>query len=166
MRTIKEGSPYPRGATYDGKGVNFALFSDNATGVTLCLFDSEGETESERIELKECTNGVWHGYLEGLQPGQRYGYRVSGPWAPQDGQRFNKNKLLLDPYARKLHGKLQWDDALYGYTISDVEDADLVMDIRDSAKFMPKSVVVDPQILTKSARPNIRWPKTIIYEAH
>lgn len=166
MRTIKEGSPYPRGATYDGKGVNFALFSDNATGVTLCLFDSEGETESERIELKECTNGVWHGYLEGLQPGQRYGYRVSGPWAPQDGQRFNKNKLLLDPYARKLHGKLKWDDALYGYTISDVEDADLVMDIRDSAKFTPKSVVVYPQILTKSTRPNIRWPKTIIYEAH
>ena len=166
MRVIKEGMPYPRGATYDGKGVNFALFSDNATGVTLCLFDKVGESELERVELKECTNGIWHGYLEGLQPGQRYGYRVSGPWAPQEGLRFNKNKLLLDPYARKLHGNLQWDDALYGYTINDVKDADLMMDNRDSAQFMPKAVIVDPKILTKSARPNVHWPKTIIYEAH
>lgn len=166
MRSIKEGSPYPRGATYDGKGVNFALFSDNATGVTLCLFDKNGNSEIERVELKECTNGVWHGYLQGVQPGQRYGYRVSGPWAPQEGQRFNKNKLLLDPYARKLHGELQWNDALYGYTIDDVEDADLIMDIRDSAQFMPKAIVVDPQLLTKLPKPYIRWPKTIIYEAH
>ncbi len=166
MRIIKEGSPYPRGATYDGKGVNFALFSDNATAVTLCLFDKNGESEIERVELKECTNGVWHGYLQGIQPGQRYGYRVGGPWAPLEGQRFNTNKLLLDPYARKLHGTLQWDDALYGYTINDVEDADLIMDIRDSAKFMPKGVVVDPQTLIKLPKPYIRWPKTIIYEAH
>ncbi|MBA3696714.1 MAG: glycogen debranching protein GlgX [Methylotenera sp.] len=166
MRIIKEGSPYPRGATYDGKGVNFALFSDNATGVTVCLFDKDGNSEIERVELKECTNGVWHSYLQGIQPGQRYGYRVNGPWSPQEGQRFNNNKLLLDPYARKLHGQLQWDDALYGYTIDDVEDADLIMDIRDSAKFLPKAIVVDPQILIKLDKPNIRWPKTIIYEAH
>lgn len=166
MRTVKEGSPYPRGATYDGKGVNFAIFSDNATNVTLCLFDADGMNETERIELKECTNGVWHGYVEGLEVGQRYGYRVNGPWAPEEGQRFNKNKLLLDPYARKLHGKIQWDDALYGYTINNAEDADLIMDLRDSARFMPKAIVVDPKILTQSAKPLIRWPKTIIYEAH
>lgn len=166
MRTIKEGSPYPRGATYDGKGVNFALFSDNATNVTLCLFDADGNTETERIELKECTNGVWHGYVEGLGIDQRYGYRVGGVWAPEEGQRFNKNKLLLDPYAHKLQGDIQWDDALYGYTISDDEDADLVMDLRDSAKFMPKAIVVDPKIFTQSAKPHNRWPKTIIYEAH
>lgn len=166
MRMPKEGTPYPRGATFDGKGTNFALFSDNATGVTLCLFDHDGNTETERIELRECTNGVWHGYLEGVAPGQRYGYRVNGLWAPEEGHRFNKNKLLLDPYARKLHGDIQWDDALYGYTISDIEDADLVMDIRDSARFMPKAILIDPKTLTNSAKPHIRWPKTIIYEAH
>ncbi|GAB7562560.1 glycogen debranching protein GlgX [Methylobacillus methanolivorans] len=163
---LKEGKPYPRGAYFDGKGVNFALFSDHATNVTLCLFDQHGDAETERITLKECTNGVWHGYVEGLQPGQVYGYRVDGLWAPADGLRFNHNKLLLDPYARKLSGQLQWNDALYGYTINDDPDADLHMDERDSAKFMPKAVVVNPDILVKSAKPDIRWPRTIIYEAH
>ena len=166
MRSISEGSPYPRGATLDNKGTNFTLFSDHATNVTLCLFSPDGQNETERIELKECTNGVWHGYLEGIQAGQLYGYRVNGPWAPQEGLRFNKNKLLLDPYARKLFGNLRWDDALYGYTISDVEDADLIMDLRDSAPYMPKAIVVGPQVLAKADKPNIRWPKTIIYEAH
>jgi glycogen operon protein len=166
MRSIKEGSPYPRGATPDRNGTNFSLFSDHATSVTLCLFSPDGKTETERIDFKECTNGVWHAYLEGIQPGQLYGYRVTGPWAPLEGLRFNKNKLLLDPYARKLHGGIQWDDALYGYTISDAEDSDLVMDLRDSAAFMPKAIVVGPEILAKAERPNIRWPKTIIYEAH
>ncbi len=166
MTTLKEGSPYPRGASYDGKGTNFALFSDHATSVTVCLFDADGQSETERITLKECTNGIWHGYLEGIKPGQRYGYRVDGPWDPMNGQRFNANKLLLDPYARKLHGAIKWDDSLYGYTLSDAADADLVMDKRDSAAFMPKGIVIDKAILAKAPKPNIRWPKSVIYEAH
>ncbi|HEY0269346.1 MAG TPA: glycogen debranching protein GlgX [Methyloradius sp.] len=166
MRTIKEGSPYPRGANFDGKGTNFALFSDHAASITLCLFNKDGSSETERIQLKECTNGVWHGYLDDIKPGQLYGYRVDGPWAPAEGQRFNQNKLLLDPYARKLSGAIHWDDSLYGYTISDSADADLTMDERDSAHFMPKAIVIDPKILVKNPKPNIRWPKTIIYEAH
>ena len=165
MRTLKEGSPFPRGATYDGKGTNFALFSDNATGVTLCLFSPDGK-EVERIDLTECTNGVWYVYVPDIQPGQLYGYRVHGPWDPIQGQRFNSHKLLLDPYARKLSGDIQWDDALYGYQLSLSKDADLRMDDRDSARFMPKAVVVDPAPLTKSSKPQVKWPKTIIYEAH
>lgn len=165
MRTIKEGSPFPRGATYDGKGTNFALFSDNATGVTLCLFSADGK-EVERIDLTECTNGVWYVYIPDIQPGQLYGYRVHGPWDPVQGQRFNSNKLLLDPYARKLSGDIQWDDALYGYQLSPSKDADLRMDDRDSAAFMPKAIVVDPAPRTKSNKPQVKWPKTIIYEAH
>ncbi|WP_234406036.1 glycogen debranching protein [Methylobacillus glycogenes] len=166
MSIVKEGKPYPRGAHFDGKGTNFALFSDHASKVILCLFDQQGSTEIERIQLKECTNGVWHGYVEGIKPGQLYGYRVEGTWDPANGLRFNANKLLLDPYARKLSGNIQWDDALYGYTISDDTDADLNMDDRDSAKFMPKAIVVAPDVLVKSSKPDIRWPKTIIYEAH
>ena len=166
MTTLKEGSPYPRGASFDGKGTNFALFSDHATSVTVCLFSAYGSYETERIELKECTNGIWHGYLDVVKPGQRYGYRVDGPWDPAEGQRFNANKLLLDPYARKLSGAIKWDDSLYGYTISDAVDADLVMDKRDSAAFMPKGIVIDPATLVKAKKPNSRWPKTIIYEAH
>src|SRR5450830_1740117 len=166
MRIIKEGSPYPRGASFDGKGTNFALFSDHASSVTLCLFNKDGSSETERIQLKECTNGVWHGYLDDIKPGQLYGYRVDGPWAPTEGQRFNQNKLLLDPYARKLSGAIHWDDSLYGYTLSDAADADLTMDERDSAHFMPKAIVIDSQTLVKVPKPNNRWPKTIIYEAH
>lgn len=166
MTTLKEGSPYPRGASFDGKGTNFALFSDHATSVTVCLFDADGHSETERITLKECTNGIWHGYLEGIKPGQRYGYRVDGVWDPINGLRFNANKLLLDTYARKLHGAIKWDDSLYGYTLSDAADADLVMDKRDSAAFMPKGIVIDSAILAKAPKPNIRWPKSVIYEAH
>jgi len=165
MRILKEGSPFPRGATYDGKGTNFALFSDNATGVTLCLFSADGR-EVERIDLTECTNGVWYVYIPDIHPGQLYGYRVHGPWDPVQGQRFNSNKLLLDPYARKLSGDIQWDDALYGYQLSPSKDADLRMDDRDSAPFMPKAIVVNPAPLTKSNKPQVKWPKTIIYEAH
>ncbi|HEY7986030.1 MAG TPA: glycogen debranching protein GlgX [Methylophilaceae bacterium] len=166
MKTPKVGLPYPRGANFDGKGTNFALFSDNATSITLCLFSKDGVSETDRIELKECTNGVWHGYIDDLKPGQLYGYRVDGPWAPMEGQRFNMNKLLLDPYARKLSGALKWDDALFGYTIADGEDTDLVMDGRDSASFMPKAVIIDSKVLVEAAKPNIHWPKSVIYEAH
>ena len=166
MRMLKEGLPYPRGTSYDGKGTNFALFSDHATSVTLCLFDKNGKSETDRIQLKECTNGVWHGYLDGIKAGQLYGYRVDGPWAPMEGQRFNKNKLLLDPYARKISSVIKWDDSLYGYTVNGGVDADLIMDDRDSAPFMPKAIVVDCNVLVSVAKPNIHWPKSIIYEAH
>ncbi len=166
MEQIKEGTPLPRGATYDGHGVNFALFSDHATGVTLCLFSADGATETDRIQLHECTNGVWHGYLPGIKPGQLYGYRVDGPWAPNEGHRFNNHKLLLDPYARKLAGSIEWDDALYGYVVGAAKDADLTMDERDSAAFMPKGIIVSPDILVTQPKPAVRWPNTIIYEAH
>lgn len=152
MKTPKVGLPYPRGACFDGKGTNFALFSDHATSITLCLFSKDGDSETERIELKECTNGVWHGYLDDVKPGQLYGYRVDGPWVPVEGLRFNKNKLLLDPYARKLSGSLKWDDALFGYTISGAEDSDLIIDERDSALFMPKAVVIDSKILVAAGK--------------
>src|ERR1035438_6575408 len=113
---IREGSPHPRGATWDGRGVNFALFSVHATKVELCLFDETGKEELQRIELPEFTDEVWHGYLPGLRPGSVYGFRVHGPYAPEEGHRFNHNKLLLDPYARSHVGSLEWNDACFGYT--------------------------------------------------
>ena len=134
------GNPRPLGATYDGQGVNFALFSANATRVELCLFDQRG-TETERLTLPEYSDEVWHGYVPGLAPGQLYGYRVHGPYAPREGHRFNRHKLLLDPYARQYAGPLIWDDSLFGYAIGS-KRADLVKSKTDSARFMPKSVVV------------------------
>ncbi len=117
MPRIEAGLPYPLGATHDGSGVNFALFSAHATKVELCLFEDGGRTEAARIALPEYTNEIWHGYIGGLRPGQLYGYRVDGPYAPQAGHRFNANKLLLDPYAKSIQGRIVWDDALYGHTI-------------------------------------------------
>ncbi len=163
---ISEGHPFPLGATWDGLGVNFALFSAHATKVELCLFDSTGETELERIVLPEYTDEIWHGYLPDAHPGQIYGYRVYGPYEPSAGHRFNPNKLLIDPYAKQLVGKLKWSESLFGYTIGH-KDADLSFDKRDSAKFVPKSKVIDPAF-TWGERPNVRvpWDSTIIYEAH
>src|SRR4051794_36403622 len=138
---VTEGSADPLGATWDGLGVNFALFSANATKVELCLFDSRGEREIERIVLPEYTDEVWHGYLPDARPGTVYGYRVYGAYEPEQGHRFNPNKLLLDPYAKALVGDLKWDDALFGYKIG--ED-DLSFDDRDSAPYMLKCRVVDP----------------------
>jgi glycogen operon protein len=166
MRRVNAGSPYPLGATPDDTGANFALFSDNAEAVTLCLFDYSGQQEIERIPLRECTNGIWHCHLPGIGRGQVYGWRVSGPWAPKEGHRFNDNKLLLDPYARVLVGDLVWDDALYGYTIGAGDDADLVKDERDSAPFMPKARIVHDMPLVATNHPRTSWPKTVIYEAH
>jgi isoamylase len=140
---LREGLPLPRGATWDGKGTNFALFSANATKVEICLFDETGRTELERITLPEYTDQIFHGYLPDIAPGQIYGYRVHGPYEPDAGHRFNPNKLLLDPYARAHNGELTWDPALFGYTIGHPDD-DLSFDERDSAPFMPKSVVIDP----------------------
>jgi len=140
---ISEGLPFPLGATWDGLGVNFAIFSAHATKVELCLFDSSGEVELERIELPEYTDEIWHGYLPDAHPGQIYGYRVYGPYDPENGHRFNPNKLLIDPYAKQLVGELKWSEALFGYTIGH-PDGDLSFDERDSAPFVPKCKVIDP----------------------
>jgi isoamylase len=164
---VREGLAHPRGATWNGEGVNFALFSANATKVELCLFDETGTEELQRIELPEFTNEIWHGYLKGLTPGTVYGFRVHGPYAPEQGHRFNPNKLLLDPYARSHVGALKWDDACFGYTIG-AENADLSFDERDSAPFVPKSVVVDPQFEWKAntVRHPVPWSHSIVYELH
>ncbi len=163
---ISEGSPDALGATWDGLGVNFALFSANATRVELCLFDDAGNTELERIELPEYTNEIWHGYLPEARPGTLYGYRVHGPYDPGSGHRFNANKLLLDPYAKAHVGTLRWDRACFGYTIG-ADDDDLSFDERDSASFVPKCRVVDPAFSWGRERlPRIDWDRTIIYELH
>ena len=126
MAQIWPGKPYPLGATWDGQGVNFAIFSENATGVELCLFEGASQPDHKklieqqvRIKLTEKTNYIWHGYLPGVGPGQCYGYRVSGPYEPQNGHRFNPNKLLFDPYAKAIAGTLTWNDALFGYQVGD-----------------------------------------------
>jgi glycogen operon protein len=159
------GQPYPLGATFDGAGVNFALFSDHATRVVLCLFDRNGRRESARFDLPECTDGVWHGYLPGVAPGRPYGYRVHGPYRPHDGHRFNPHKLLLDPYARALLGDLRWSDALYGYRIGATRE-DLSLDRRDSAAGVPKALVTTDVTLPPRVRPSHAWRDTVIYEAH
>jgi len=163
---IREGLPFPRGAYWDGKGVNFALFSAHATKVELCLFDSSGRRETERIELPEYTDEIWHGYAPEALPGTVYGYRVYGPYEPENGHRFNHNKLLLDPYAREHVGELKWDPAVFGYTIG-AEAEDLSFDERDSAAFMPKCVVVDQAFDWKENRkPLVSWDRAVIYETH
>ena len=161
------GNPYPLGATWDGSGVNFALFSENATGVELCLFDGENRNhELKRIRMTEQTNQVWHVYLPEARSGQLYGYRVYGPYSPSEGHRFNPAKLLLDPYAKSIAGPIRWSDALFGYTIGD-PDADLSMDERDSVDGLPKCVVVDPAFSWGQDAPlRIPWHKTLIYEMH
>ena len=165
--SVREGLPFPTGAHWDGKGVNFALFSANATKVEVCLFDSSGKTEIERIVLPEYTNQIFHGYIPDIGPAQIYGYRVHGPYAPEEGHRFNPNKLLLDPYARAHFGELTWDHAIFGYTIGH-PDEDLSYDERDSAPFVPKSVVVDPDFDWKGqpSRNPVAWDRTIFYETH
>src|SRR5690349_24241913 len=164
---ILEGQPQPLGATWDGLGVNFALFSAHATKVELCLFDARGEQEIERIPLPEYTDEVWHGYLPDARPGTVYGYRVHGPYEPDQGHRFNPNKLVLDPYARAHIGELRWDPAVFGYTVG-AENADLAFDPRDSAPYMPKCVVFDPDFNWKREKVwrSVPWEKTIVYETH
>jgi isoamylase len=160
------GLPFPLGATWDGSGTNFALFSSHAERVELCLFDSDGKREVERIELPEYSNEIWHGYLPDVRAGQLYGYRVYGPYDPEKGHRFNHHKLLLDPYAKCLCGKLKWDDALFGYTVGH-DKLDLSFDKRDSAAFMPKCQVIDPAFTWGLDQPPARpWHETIIYELH
>src|SRR3954469_5089765 len=130
---VREGLPFPLGATWNGLGVNFALFSAHATKVELCLFDGDGQAEIERIELPEYTDEVWHGFLPDARPGTIYGYRVHGPYAPEGGHRFNANKLVLDPYAKQMVGALEWNPALFGYKMESGDDR--TFDERDSAAF-------------------------------
>ncbi|WP_368083636.1 glycogen debranching protein GlgX [Klebsiella michiganensis] len=164
---IEPGDGQQLGANFDGKGVNFALFSAHAERVELCLFDPCGKTEIARLELPEYTHEIWHGYVPGLQPGALYGYRVYGPYDPENGHRFNPHKLLIDPYARELEGDIEWNDAHFGYELGH-EEKDLSFDTRDSAPFTPKCKVIDPDAFDWQGenRPNVPWPKTVIYETH
>src|ERR1700712_2672966 len=166
IHRIREGLPHPRGATWDGAGTNFAVFSAHATKVEVCIFDESGELEIQRIALPEYTDQVWHGYLPALRPGTPYGYRVHGPYEPESGHRFNPNKLLLDPYACAHIGDLKWDPAIFGYQMESMDD--LTFDERDSAPFVPKSLVVDPTFdwTGPRDRKNVPWDDTILYEMH
>jgi glycogen operon protein len=164
---LTAGTPHRLGATWDGRGTNFALFSSVAHKVELCLFDSQGRRELERIALPERSEDVWHGYLPDIAPGQIYGYRVHGPYEPEQGHRCNPHKLLLDPYAKRLAGRLVWSDAHFGYRAGSLRE-DLSFDRRDNARGMPKAVVIDETYNwgLRELRPNIPWEDTIIYEAH
>jgi glycogen operon protein len=163
--TLLPGKPYPLGAKWDGTGVNFALYSENATGVELCLFSEAGE-EVEKLPLVERTAFVWHGYIPGIQPGQKYGYRVHGQWDPANGYRFNPAKLLVDPYAQAITGRVDWNEAIFPYKLGG-EDADLQADTRDSAPGVPKSVVINPYFDWDQDRsPRIPLSDSIIYETH
>ena len=159
------GRPHPLGATWDGRGTNFALFSANAERVELCLFDRYGRRETRRVALPERTEDVWHGYFPDVTPGQLYGYRVHGPYAPERGLRFNPNKLLIDPYAKALAGRLTWSDAHYAYRCGNPK-ADLSFDRRDNARGMPKAVVVEDGAPRREGPAPTPWTETIIYEAH
>jgi isoamylase len=160
------GRPYPLGATWDGEGVNFALFSERAESVDLCLFDPKGKREVERITLREQTDQVWHCYLPDARPGLLYGYRVHGPYDPAKGLRFNARKLLLDPYAKSIVGAVRWSDALFGYRVGATRE-DLAQDNRDNAFGMPKCAVIDSAFSWGNDRPpNTSWSDTVIYELH
>jgi len=167
MMRIWPGHPYPLGATWDGTGVNVALFSDNATKVELCIFASPDDThETERIELPERMYNVFHGYFPDLKEGTLYGFRVYGPYNPQQGLRFNPNKLLFDPYARAVGRPLKWDDSLFGYRLGD-PSKDLSFDTRDSAPFAPLALVADTAFTWgNDRRPEVPWERTVIYELH
>ncbi|HSE67204.1 MAG TPA: alpha-amylase family glycosyl hydrolase, partial [Gemmatimonadales bacterium] len=164
---IHRGRPYPLGATWDGLGVNFALFSERATRVELCLFEhADAPRESLRLELPEQTDQIWHGYVVGILPGQLYGFRVYGPYEPAAGLRFNPNKVLLDPYAKAIGRTIRWDDVMYGYRVGD-SDTDLSFDARDNAAQCALGAVIDPAFTWgNDQRPETPWHETIVYELH
>ena len=164
---IWPGQPYPLGATWDGVGVNFAIFSENATGVELCLFDNPNDaTETHKITLHEPTDHVWHCYMPDVRPGQLYGYRVHGPYAPEKGHRFNPANLLIDPYAKAISGRIAWSDAIFAYKIGSPR-GDLEMNNQNSAGGVPKSVVINSAFEWGNDRPlRIPWNRTVIYECH
>lgn len=161
------GHPYPLGATWMGNGVNFAIFSEHAAGVELCLFDSiEATEENIRIPVTEHTDQVWHVFLPDVRPGQLYGFRVSGPYDPQQGLRFNSSKLLLDPYAKAIAGEVSWADEMFGYVIGG-EKEDLTQDFRDDAWGVPKSVVIDTGFDWQGdKKPGTPLHSSVIYEVH
>jgi glycogen operon protein len=160
------GQPYPLGASWDGEGVNFALFSEHADKVDLCLFDHGHDEQVQSVAMPEKTDQVWHCYLPDARPGQRYGYRVHGPWEPRDGHRFNPRKLLLDPYAKSIEAWIGWSDTHFGYRVGD-KRADLAIDDRDNAAQMPKCRVIDSAFTWGDDRPlRTAWHNTIIYELH
>ncbi len=166
MRIILPGRPYPQGATWDGMGVNFALYSEKATAVELCLFDQQDGPPSEVFYLPEMSASVWHGYFTSIKPGQLYGYRVHGPFEPEKGLRFNPAKLLIDPYARAISGQVNWDAPVFGYRLGDPAE-DLCCDDQDSAWGMPKSVVTSEHFAWDNDRsPLIPMDESIIYEVH
>jgi len=167
MRQLSPGSPFPLGAMWDCQGTNFSLFSEHAVRVELCLYDDTGNEEC--LELRERTALNWHGYLAGVGPGQRYAYRVHGPWAPEQGHRFNPNKLLLDPYAKAIDGAIDFGAASTLPYVAGGEDADLVLDAADDAEAIPKCVVVDESFDwedDEDVRPRIPWHEAVIYEVH
>jgi glycogen operon protein len=164
--SVWPGRPYPLGATWDGEGVNFALFSEHAERVELCLFDHEARQLETRVPMRERTHQVWHCYLPEARPGLRYGYRVHGPYAPEQGHRFNANKLLLDPYAKSIRGELKWSNQHFGYRIGSPR-ADLSFDRRNNAAQMLRCEVIDPAFSWGDDRPpRIPWDETVIYELH
>jgi isoamylase len=167
INKIYPGKPYPLGATWDDKGVNFALYADNATGVELCLFtDKNTETESDKIKLVERTHQIWHCFIPGIAPGQLYGYRVHGPFEPENGHRYNPNKLLIDPYAKAISGVIDWHDSLFGYELGNPNE-DLSFSDTNSAAFVPKSVVIDSHFEWEDDQPpRTPYHQSIIYEAH
>src|SRR6185437_14010134 len=165
-RALLPGRPYPLGATWDGLGINFAVFSANAEKMELCLFEPSGRHEIARYTMPEFTHDVWHGYLPDASIGLPYGYRAHGRYDPEQGHRFNHHKLLLDPYARALAGSVHWSDTLYGFRVNSPR-GDLSFDRRDSAPAMPKSLVTDDSFNWGDDRPpNVPWSDTVIYEAH
>ena len=166
INRLEESASRSLGAFADGRGIHFAVFSEHAERMEVCIFDHNGKNEHAKFDLPDCTNGVWHGYLPGAQAGLVYGYRAYGPYEPKAGLRFNPHKLLLDPYARKLVGKLRWHDALYGYKIGSPR-GDLSFDRRDSAAYMPKAMVVTDNFPWDNDRPpRTPWSDTVIYEMH
>ncbi|AJE47779.1 glycogen debranching protein GlgX [Celeribacter indicus] len=164
--SILAGRAAPLGATFDGEGVNFAVFSQHARRITLCLFSPDGKTETHRLDLPERDGDVWHGYIPGLRPGRLYGIRADGPYAPEEGHRFNSNKLLLDPYAKRITGHPDWHDTLMGYKVGHGQ-ADLSFDKRDNARYMPRCVVEDVLFAWgRDTPPRVPHEETVIYEAH
>ena len=167
-RDVWPGRPFPLGASWDGNGTNFSLFSEHAERVELCLFDEDDN--EERVEVHRQTAHNWHCYLPGVHAGQRYAYRVHGPYAPAEGHRFNANKLLIDPYAKAIEGGIDWEAANALPYVPDAEapdDADLVFDDTDSAPAIPKSIVIDSRFDWEGDRhPERTWSETVIYETH
>lgn len=161
------GKPYPLGATWDGQGVNFAIFSENATRVDLCFFRSaDARKEQLTVTLPEKTNMIWHGYFPDIRPGQLYGYRVHGPYAPKKGHRFNSNKIVLDPYAKAVGRDIRWEDNMFAYSIGHAKE-DLSFDRRNNSANAPLAMVVDPAYTWgNDVSPNVPWHKTVIYEIH